>query len=416
MLTFTEFFTKKKIDIQAIKNAKPELYQEFERDYDQMGEKSFDHSKKFWFNRLRHQFLLETIEIPKSSQSESQTKESVSSEKSTSKPTGFRPKFKASSQKVPAESQDVQENLDQVRPVEEKKRVTGFKPRFKSATPPEKNDQHLKTESADSTPSQKAATSSKPTGFKPRFKAGVTKSEDRLVDKTETPGTDSKGFSEGATDSKPARAPQGFTPRFKSKQQTGETSDSGKESDSESPVEPKEETQHGSKPTGFKPRFKAGVTKPAPSAESQDENKSLENITDASSENEGTTRAASRPKGFTPRFKAKTVTEPSNSDNQQNDVSQGTKPIEDPEAGAGINKNKPVGFNVKFKKQASSDEQSSKTGEAEGQPTAKSKGQDENSELANDIKLNLEKKPLGFKPRMLQQKKNNSDNDSSGNS
>ena len=63
MLSFTEFFTKKKIDLKALQIGRPDLYQEFDRDYALMGEKSFDHSKKFWFNRLRKDYLLQEIEI-----------------------------------------------------------------------------------------------------------------------------------------------------------------------------------------------------------------------------------------------------------------------------------------------------------------------------------------------------------------
>src|SRR5690606_6093745 len=139
MLSFTEFFTKKKIDINALQKAKPELYQEFDRDYALMGEKSFDHSKKFWFNRLRKDYLLKEIEISEPKKAEIKAEPSVAAASSSTapaaaKPAGFRPKFKAA-----------------VKPVEEKtteetetnpaaKAPTGFKPRFKAAAPPEKQD------------------------------------------------------------------------------------------------------------------------------------------------------------------------------------------------------------------------------------------------------------------------------------
>lgn len=335
MLTFTEFFTKKKIDLQAIKNARPELYQEFERDYDQMGEKSFDHSKKYWFNRLRKQFLLASIEIPKSSPSEPQAKRATSSEEAASKPTGFRPRFKASTQNVPPENKDVQDSVNQ-------------------------------------------GGSSKPSGFKPRFKAGVTSSDGKRVDKAESPETDSE----------PASSPKGFTPRFKSKQQTDKAPDSEKDGVRETPVAQKKDSQTSSKPTGFKPRFKAGITQSAPSADLQNEDKRSENIKGSSLENEGQ-GTVSRPQGFKPRFKAKPVTDPANT------------PIEDPEA-------KPMD-----NQPANSNDQHAEAGATDDQPTAASKEQVESAELTNDAKRNPDKKPLGFKPRMLQQKKNKPDKDSS---
>ena len=92
MRTFTEFFIKKRIDIQAIKKAKPDLYSEFERDYAEMGEKSFDHSKKFWFNKLRHQFLLEGVEGGRGQAKPGLGENLNKGNKIAAKPTGFRPK------------------------------------------------------------------------------------------------------------------------------------------------------------------------------------------------------------------------------------------------------------------------------------------------------------------------------------
>jgi len=57
-MTFDEFFKKKRIDLVALENAEPALFSEFKIHYDQMGEKSFDHTKKYWFNKIRRQFPL----------------------------------------------------------------------------------------------------------------------------------------------------------------------------------------------------------------------------------------------------------------------------------------------------------------------------------------------------------------------
>lgn len=56
MLSFEEFFQKKKIDLQQMQRAEPALFAEFSKHYLLMGEKSFDHTKKYWFNQLRRTF------------------------------------------------------------------------------------------------------------------------------------------------------------------------------------------------------------------------------------------------------------------------------------------------------------------------------------------------------------------------
>lgn len=63
MLAFEDFFRKKKIDLVTLKQSEPSLYAEFELHYAQMGEKSFDHSKKYWFNKLRR--IYHTSDEPK---------------------------------------------------------------------------------------------------------------------------------------------------------------------------------------------------------------------------------------------------------------------------------------------------------------------------------------------------------------
>lgn len=57
-MTFEEFFNKKRIDLGLMKDADPVLYSEFKNHFELMGEKSFDHTKKFWFNKLRHLYHL----------------------------------------------------------------------------------------------------------------------------------------------------------------------------------------------------------------------------------------------------------------------------------------------------------------------------------------------------------------------
>ncbi|WP_069659288.1 hypothetical protein [Arcticibacter eurypsychrophilus] len=60
-MTFEEFFTKKRINLELMAKADPKLYTEFKSHFNLMGEKSFDHSKKFWFNKLRHLYHLAIV-------------------------------------------------------------------------------------------------------------------------------------------------------------------------------------------------------------------------------------------------------------------------------------------------------------------------------------------------------------------
>jgi len=55
-MVFEEFFKKKRINLEALQKVEGSLYAEFKEHFDQMGEKSFDHTKKYWFNTLRHRF------------------------------------------------------------------------------------------------------------------------------------------------------------------------------------------------------------------------------------------------------------------------------------------------------------------------------------------------------------------------
>src|SRR5471030_2126234 len=57
-MTFEEFFTKKRIDLAAFEKGEPALFSEFKTHYHQMGEKSFDHTKKYWFNKIRRKYQL----------------------------------------------------------------------------------------------------------------------------------------------------------------------------------------------------------------------------------------------------------------------------------------------------------------------------------------------------------------------
>src|SRR5690606_8597385 len=113
-MTFEEFFIKKKIDLAQLRRAKPDLYEEFRSHYVKMGEKSFDHTKKYWFNRLRKEYLL-TESAPLATKTEITAGQKPSSSSgiltpnpqsppspttvlstglSSTSPSGFKPRFK----------------------------------------------------------------------------------------------------------------------------------------------------------------------------------------------------------------------------------------------------------------------------------------------------------------------------------
>lgn len=109
-MTFEEFFKKKRIDLDALEKGEPALFSEFKTHYHQMGEKSFDHTKKYWFNKIRRQYQL-TPEIktekPKieNQLAEQTVTEALIEEGATAKAPapklGFVPKFKAASMPKP---------------------------------------------------------------------------------------------------------------------------------------------------------------------------------------------------------------------------------------------------------------------------------------------------------------------------
>jgi len=319
-MTFEEFFIKKKIDLKALKAADEPLFEEFKAHYSAMGEKSFDHSKKFWFNKLRKSFHLAEEETVIAKPVEKQVTPDASSETSsipTAKPAGFKPRFKAPSAAVKDEAQATskQEIADSAESTPDSI-PTGFKPRFKAGVT-KAPDAAASTPASEETIAEATTAAPKPTGFKPRFKAGVTKAPDAAAS---TPA------SEETTDEASTSAPKptGFKPRFKAGITKAETADQTPLSDTKDELkldasikaEPENnstETQEpaASKPTGFKPRFKAGVTKTETAEQTQlpdtKEEIKLDASVKAEPENNSTETqepAASKPTGFKPRFKA----------------------------------------------------------------------------------------------------------------
>jgi hypothetical protein len=216
MLTFEDFFRKKKIDLLALEKAEPALFSEFKTHYEQMGEKSFDHTKKFWFNKLRLSYHLapepKAEKVIIENQLAEQTITETLEEPAPPANVGFKPRFKAGMTK-PAEKPEEKEETE--KPVENTEPPTpapalGFKPKFKAGVTKSAQPapQPKPEEPKEATENKESPTPAPAMGFKPRFKAGVTKSA--AAPKPEEP----KESSENTAQSTPAPA-MGFKPRFK---------------------------------------------------------------------------------------------------------------------------------------------------------------------------------------------------------
>lgn len=197
-MTFEEFLNKKKIDLVQFKIAEPGLFMEFQNHYSQMGEKSFDHSKKFLFNKIRRAYHLkeepkpmvkEAIEVNElASQAEpllSPTVEATvytprfraggtvtpkadthsSDAPKTGKPA-YTPRFKAQAAKSIGEDSSA-ENA----PLTEETAKTAFKPRFKPGI-------ITTLDSKQETTNEIAAGKPKP-AYIPRFKAPKTSADEQ---------------------------------------------------------------------------------------------------------------------------------------------------------------------------------------------------------------------------------------------
>ena len=180
-MTFEEFFAKKKIDLPQLRGDNRLLYDEFRQHYAQMGEKSFDHTKKFWFNKLRKQYaLMEEDETAVKDQSISaEILEELSPHPTettvSSKPAGFKPRFKAGATKAVEPEKPKEEASKQETVEAPSNKPAGFKPRFKAGVT--KAPESEKPKDEETKPAEPEAPSNKPAGFKPRFKAGVTKTQ-----------------------------------------------------------------------------------------------------------------------------------------------------------------------------------------------------------------------------------------------
>jgi len=287
-MTFEEFFAKKRIDLEQLHSAEPLLYEEFKRHYALMGEKSFDHSKKFWFNRLRRSYHLAEEMLPTKVKDPGISNSPIDENKAiaeaeapqATKPTGFKPRFKAPTKKTETsggrekDSEQPTTGTPAETPASSTK-PSGFKPRFKKAVPPEETEkpQSDRTTDVDTAVTQKSedkqqAPAEKPLGFKPRFKAGITNKATPPAAPTHAERHDKEKESEEIA------KPLGFKPRFKAgltnQAKSSATSTPSPEKEPQEEAKPQKTEEHKTdKPLGFKPRFKASKPNPNPPSDSE---------------------------------------------------------------------------------------------------------------------------------------------------
>lgn len=241
-MTFEEFFAKKKIDLVQLEKADPSLYTEFKSHFSAMGEKSFDHTKKFWFNKLRRLYHL--AQIPKAV---TQVETAIASQaEPLSSPTieqkpAFTPRFKS----VNISKTETASEETSPKPV--------TKPAFKPRNIPSKTIEQTAGEIGAEPPTNPLP--AKTPGFKPRnIKPAVEKSEP--IEKN--PAEEQL---QSATDPAPKKAP-GFKPRNIKPVSTESATDAqltdsrpGQPAVSETPVTNPEKQEEAAK-QGYKPKFK----------------------------------------------------------------------------------------------------------------------------------------------------------------
>ncbi|MDN5283772.1 MAG: hypothetical protein JWR38_46 [Mucilaginibacter sp.] len=272
-MLFEEFFKKKKIDLAALQAAEGALFSEFKTHYEQMGEKSFDHTKKYWFNKLRRQFPaapeIKADKVIIENQLAEQTITESLIESGTPAPKlGFAPKFRAAGVAKPAEEKPAEPKAEETSAAAEPTAPKpAFKPRFnpgmvkpkptESEVPPAE-----KPEIKEETPAAAEPTTPKP-AFKPRFNPGMMKPKP----------TESETTPEVKEEAPVAAEPIAPKPAFKPRFNPGMVKSKPAESEviPEEKPEVKEETPAPAEaPTpklGFKPRFNTKNVPPKPTEE-----------------------------------------------------------------------------------------------------------------------------------------------------
>jgi len=328
-MTFEEFFSKKRIDLVALQAAEPGLYAEFKKHFAQMGEKSFDHTKKYWFNKLRSLYHLAPGLKPEKLHQENQLAQQTVVETLTetipAPSTGFKPRFKPGMAAKSAETSNIKDPLpkDSATATPEVNEAAATKdqnPPFEQEKAAMQDMAEYTPRTTDTTEVKEEQSAQKP-GFKPRFNMKMTKGDapqtkdfEKVPEKTD----------EASTPAPEATAPKpGFKPRFNMKTMAPKPAEEteNKPAEAEPPVaetssaddvktEPTPETT-APKP-GFKPRFNMKTMAPKPAEETENKPAEAEQpVTEAGQVNDTEKPADEKPAapkvGFKPRFNAKTT-------------------------------------------------------------------------------------------------------------
>jgi DNA polymerase III gamma/tau subunit len=275
-MTFEEFFKKKKIDLVALEQGEQSLFSEFKTHYEQMGEKSFDHTKKYWFNKLRRQFPaapeIKTEKVIIENQLAEQTITESLIELGTPAPKlGFAPKFRAPNVTKPAEEKTETKAAETMPPVENTATKPAFKPRFqagmmkpKAADSETSATEKPEAKGEDTTPATEAA---KP-AYKPRFQAGMAKPKptenETTPEENKTEDQEKTEISAETPAAKPA-----YKPRFQPgmvKSKPVENEEKPVEKTEEKPDTPPAADEATAKPA-YKPRFNMKNIPPKPDQE-----------------------------------------------------------------------------------------------------------------------------------------------------
>ncbi|MDB5288078.1 MAG: hypothetical protein JWR05_3027 [Mucilaginibacter sp.] len=288
-MTFEEFFKKKRIDLAALQSGEPGLFSEFRKHFEQMGEKSFDHTKKYWFNKLRLQYHLAPELKPEKVHMENQLAEqtiteALVEEKIPAPSVGFKPRFKPGMANKPAESiSDIKDpapensatitpevneaaaNKDQHPPFQHEKEAMQAKadamPRITDNEPAEK-------------PPESPATN--PAGFKPRFNMKMAAPKTEQAEAPETKPEEAQAAPEPTPQAEnTAPKPAGFKPRFNMKMVAPKPVENEEpKTETEQAAEPAANTQepvapedNASPKPAYKPKFNMKNIKPKPPEE-----------------------------------------------------------------------------------------------------------------------------------------------------
>ena len=255
MLTFEDFFKKKRIDLQQLQQAEPGLFDEFIKHYSLMGEKSFDHTKKYWFNNLRRLYPLAEEPKPHKVQAEAISQTAVQgiavAAAQNVNAAIERPKFKEDNLPDLVEANVPEQDVSLAK--EEKLIIEGT------------SEAELATDNP-----QPVTEAAKP-AFKPRFNAKNIKKPE--VEKEADPIKSEAEKSEEREPAKPA-----FKPRFNMQNMKKEPVKTASETEAEKPVSEPAPTENAEPATEnpqpeteearpvYKPRFQM-KNRPKPAAE-----------------------------------------------------------------------------------------------------------------------------------------------------